>query len=43
MTDPETITLRFTLIGGQRDELASARQRIVKRSFAAAISHHAAA
>jgi hypothetical protein len=23
MTDPETITLRFTLIDGQRDELAS--------------------
>jgi hypothetical protein len=45
MTDPETITLRFTLIGGQRDELSSARQwdRIVKRSLPSAISLHAAA
>jgi hypothetical protein len=39
MTDPETITLRFIPIGGQRDELASARQRyrIVERSFPTAV------
>jgi hypothetical protein len=45
MTDPETITLRFTLIGGQHHELASVRRqyRIIKRSFPAAISLHAAA